>query len=372
MRQIHGLPIFRIWHRNFYLGGLLNSSAFSDTIRPMEEQKTILLAHGGGGRLMRDLIDRLIVPALGSPNGPLMDSAILDLPTGKIGFTTDSYVVQPLFFPGGDIGKLAVCGTVNDLAVAGTRPIALSMGLIIEEGLAVEDLKKILSSAAQTAAQAGVRIITGDTKVVEKGAADGLFINTAGIGIQIENAQIGFERIRPGDRILLNGTLGDHGMTIMSKRRDISFDSPMTSDCACLNGLIETLLAECGTEIKFMRDPTRGGLAATLNEIAQEAGAAVEIDEKKLPINPAVRGAAEMLGFDLLHTANEGKVVVVVSEAAAQKALRVCTAHPLGGQGALIGTITAADGRPLVELLTQIGGRRIVQMPYGRDLPRIC
>lgn len=338
----------------------------------MEEQKTILMAHGGGGRLMEDLIRRVIVPRFGDSGRPLMDSASLDLPTGKICFTTDSFVVQPLFFPGGDIGKLAVCGTVNDLAVAGAKPVALSMGLIIEEGFAFEDLEKIISSAAKAAAEAGVRIVTGDTKVVEKGAADGIFINTAGIGVKIENAQIGFDRIRPGDRILINGTLGDHGMTIMSKRKDISFDSSMQSDCACLNGLTESLLAECGTDIKFMRDPTRGGLAATLNEIATAAKLSVEIEEEVLPISPAVRGAAEMLGFDLLNVANEGKVAAVVSEAASQKALRVCKAHPLGGRGALIGKVAAVDKQPLVELLTKIGGRRIVQMPYGRDLPRIC
>lgn len=338
----------------------------------MEEQKTILLAHGGGGRLMEDLIRRVIVPKFGDPGGPLTDSALLDLPTGKVCFTTDSFVVQPLFFPGGDIGKLAVCGTVNDLAVAGAKPTALSLGLIIEEGFAFAALETILSSAANAASEAGVRIVTGDTKVVEKGAADGLFINTAGIGTKIDNARIGFDRIKPGDRILINGTLGDHGMTIMSKRKEISFDSLMQSDCACLNGLTEALLAKCGPEIKFMRDPTRGGLAATLNEIASAAKVSAEIEEAALPISPAVRGAAEMLGFDLLNVANEGKVVIVVSQKAEQKAMEVCKSHPLGRQGALIGTITAADVQPLVELKTKIGGRRIVQMPYGRDLPRIC
>ncbi len=321
---------------------------------------------------MEDLIRRVIVPRFGDGGGPLNDSALVNLPGGAISFTTDSFVVQPLFFPGGDIGKLAVCGTVNDLAVAGAKPAALSMGLIIEEGFAFADLETILSSAAGAAVAAGVRIVTGDTKVVEKGAADGVFINTAGVGVQIENAQIGFDRIAPGDRILINGTLGDHGMTIMSKRKEIAFDSPMQSDCAPLNGLTEALLDACGTEIKFMRDPTRGGLAATLNEIASAAQVSVEIEETRLPIRPAVRGAAELLGFDLLNVANEGKVAVVVSQAAAQKALDVCRDHPLGTEGALIGTVTAAGGRPLVELLTGIGGRRIVQMPYGRDLPRIC
>ena len=338
-----------------------------------EQSKTVLLAHGGGGRLMEDLIRRLIVPRFASADaGPLLDSAFLNLPAGRVCFTTDSFVVQPLFFPGGDIGKLAVCGTVNDLAVSGAKPIALSCGLIIEEGFAMDELERIIQSAADAANEAGVKIVTGDTKVVEKGAADGVFINTAGIGVAMEGVRLGFELVRPGDRILINGTPGDHGMTIMAGRKEISLQSPMQSDCACLNGLIEMLLVELGEDVKFMRDPTRGGLAATLNEIAASAKVSVEIGEAALPIHPAVRGAAEMLGFDLLNVANEGKVVVVVSPQAADKALEICRAHSLGRQAAMIGRVAEADPQPLVELMTKIGGRRVVQMPYGRDLPRIC
>lgn len=334
--------------------------------------KTILLAHGGGGRLMEDLIRRVILPHLGRADQPLLDAARLSMGSQSFCFTTDSFVVRPLFFPGGDIGKLAVCGTVNDLAVAGARPLVLSLALILEEGFAVADLQAILGSAARAAQQAGVVIITGDTKVVEKGAADGLFINTAGIGLPLEKARLGFKRITEGDRILLNGTLGDHGMTILSKRGEIPFDGNLQSDCACLNGLIEQLIDSCGDEVKFMRDPTRGGLAAVLNEIASGASVSIEIEEAALPVQPAVRSAADVLGLDILHIANEGKMVAIVSAAAASRALEVCRHHPLGAQAALIGRITAADGPPLVELCTRIGGRRIVPMPYGRDLPRIC
>ncbi len=350
----------------------LNCPAVSATIFGMDETVTILLAHGGGGRLMEDLIRRVIVPHFGQPNKPLLDAARVSAGTQPLCFTTDSFVVRPLFFPGGDIGKLAVCGTVNDLAVSGARPLALSLALIIEEGFPVADLQAVLAGVAQAAQQAGVSIVTGDTKVVEKGAADGLFINTAGIGLPWEKARLGFERIAQGDRILINGTLGDHGMTILSKRGDIPFDGGLQSDCACLNGLIEQLIEACGQEIKFLRDPTRGGLAAVLNEIASGAGVSIEIEEAALPVEPAVRAAAEMLGLDILHIANEGKAAVVVSEEAAGAALEVCRKHPLGKRAALIGRVCKSDGAPMVELCTRIGGRRIVPMPYGRDLPRIC
>jgi hydrogenase expression/formation protein HypE len=338
----------------------------------MDERNTILLAHGGGGRLMEDLIRRVILPHFGRPEQPLLDAARVSFGTQALCFTTDSFVVRPLFFPGGDIGKLAVCGTVNDLAVSGARPLVMSLSFIIEEGFAMDDLQTILSSIAQAADKAGVSIVTGDTKVVERGAADGLFINTAGIGLPLRKARLGFERIAAGDRILINGTLGDHGMTVLSKRGDIPFDGNLQSDCACLNGLIEQLIEACGPDVKFMRDPTRGGLAAVLNEIAAGASVSIEIEEAALPIQPAVRSAAEMLGLDILHIANEGKVLAVVSESAAPRALEVFRNHPLGRQAAWIGRIAEAGGTPLVELCTRIGGRRIVPMPYGRDLPRIC
>jgi len=339
----------------------------------MEEIKKIMLAHGGGGRLMGDLIQKTIVPKFGDGHSvQLTDSATVDVPAGKLSFTTDSFVVKPLFFNGGDIGKLAVCGTVNDLAVAGAKPLALSLSLILEEGLELDVLEKILQSIGDTAAAANVSIVTGDTKVVEKGSADGIFINTAGVGVVMDHASPSFERIKPGDCLLINGTIGDHGMTIMSQREGLKFDTPLKSDCACLHELTEMLYENLGDSVKFMRDPTRGGLAATLNEVAQSAGLNVELNEPSLPVNKTVQTAADMLGFDLLNIANEGKVLAVVSPEAANKAIELWKSHPLGQNAAIIGKTIETTDRPLVELVTKIGGRRIVQTPYGRELPRIC
>jgi hydrogenase expression/formation protein HypE len=339
----------------------------------MEEPKRIMMAHGGGGRLMGDLIQKTIVPKFGEGQSvQLNDSATLEVPAGKLCFTTDSFVVKPLFFNGGDIGKLAVCGTVNDLAVAGAKPLALSLSLILAEGLELNVLEKILQSIGDTAKAAAVNIVTGDTKVVEKGSADGVFINTAGVGVLAENAASSFERIKPGDAILINGTLGDHGMTIMSQREGLKFDTPLESDCACLHELTQMLYDSFCEAVKFMRDPTRGGLAATLNEVAQLAKVNVELNETALPINKTVQTAADMLGFDLLNIANEGKVLAVVDEAVAEKAVELWKSHPLGENAGIIGNITEASDGPLVELITKIGGRRIVQTPYGRELPRIC
>ena len=339
----------------------------------MEETKKIMMAHGGGGRLMGDLIQKTIVPKFGDGQSvQLTDSAMLDVPAGKLCFTTDSFVVKPLFFNGGDIGKLAVCGTVNDLAVAGAKPIALSLSLILEEGLDLSVLEKVLQSVADTAKAANVNIVTGDTKVVEKGSADGIFINTSGVGILMDNASPSFERIEPGDVILINGTLGDHGMTIMSQREGLKFDTPLASDCACLHELTEMLYNNFGDAVKFMRDPTRGGLAATLNEVAQSSGVNVELTETALPVDNTVQTAADMLGFDLLNIANEGKVLAVVSPEVANKAINLWGGHPLGLNAAVIGKTTQTSDNPLVELVTKIGGRRIVQTPYGRELPRIC
>ncbi len=341
-----------------------------------EEPNPILLAHGGGGRMTAELVDRMILPKFRNETlSKLADAAQLELESTSIGFTTDSFVVQPLEFPGGDIGKLAVCGTVNDLAVSGARPVALSLGLIIEEGFDQNRLDALLTSAAEAARQADVSIVAGDTKVVEKGAADGLFINTSGIGIRMNRADVGFDRIKPGDAIIINGTLGDHGMTILSLRKGIQFESPVQSDCAVLSEIIARLVDRLEGQIHFMRDPTRGGLAATLNEIVIATGLDAEIEESLLPIQPTVRAAADMLGFDLLNIANEGKVVAVVASQAAQEAVEILRSHPLGKQAAVIGRILPrAEGLPagIVEMITGVGGRRIVQMPYGRDLPRIC
>ena len=339
----------------------------------MEETKKIMMAHGGGGRLMGDLIARMIVPKFGDGQSvQLTDSAMVDVPAGKLCFTTDSFVVKPLFFNGGDIGKLSVCGTVNDLAVAGAKPLALSLSLILEEGLDLGVLEKVLQSVADTAKAAHVNIVTGDTKVVEKGSADGVFINTSGVGILMDGASPSFKRIQSGDVILINGTLGDHGMTIMSQREGLKFDTPLASDCACLHELTEMLYNNLGDAVKFMRDPTRGGLAATLNEVAQSAGVNVELDETALPVDKTVQTAADMLGFDLLNIANEGKVLAVVAADVADKAIELWKSHPLGENTAVIGTTTETSDSPLVELITKIGGRRIVQTPYGRELPRIC
>ncbi len=332
----------------------------------------ILLAHGGGGQLTDDLIRRHILPSLNNETlSELGDSAKLNVASNSLCFTTDSYVVKPLFFNGGDIGKLAVCGTINDLAVAGSRPVALSLSLIIEDGFEFKLLDKILASIGETARQNNVNIITGDTKTVEAGAADGIFINTAGIGVKLSSAEMGFDKIAAGDKIIINGTIGDHGMTIISQREDIKFQSQMQSDCAPLAGLTCELL-ENTSGIKFMRDPTRGGLAASLNEISSGCGLSIEICEVDIPIKPVVQAAADMLGFDVLTIANEGKFIAIVSPESADDCLRICKNHPLGKQAKVIGEVCRSSDVPLVELITQIGGKRIVQMPYGRELPRIC
>ena len=301
----------------------------------------------------------------------LTDSANLNLDSNLVCFTTDSYVVKPLFFNGGDIGKLAVCGTINDLAVAGSKPIALSLSLIIEEGFEFELLEKILASISQTAHENNVNIVTGDTKTVESGAADKIFINTTGIGVRLPGVNLGFDKIAVGDKIIINGTIGDHGMTILSQREGIKFQSQLQSDCAALAGLTCQML-ENTSGIKFMRDPTRGGLAATLNEISRQSGLSIEISEADIPVNPTVQAAADMLGFDVLTIANEGKFIAVVSQESAENCLNICTQHPLGKNASIIGEVVETRDIPAVELNTKIGGKRIVQMPYGRELPRIC
>ncbi len=321
---------------------------------------------------MDDLIRQHILPGLKNDTlDELGDSAKLDLASGSVCFTTDSYVVKPLFFNGGDIGKLAVCGTVNDLAVAGSKPVALTLSFIIEDGFEIELLDKILASIGETASRIGVDVVSGDTKTVEAGAADGIFINTAGIGIRLADVDLDFEKIAVGDKIIINGTIGDHGMTIISQREEIKFQSQLKSDCAPLAGLTVELL-ESTTGIKFMRDPTRGGLAATLNEIARSTALSVEIREIDVPVRPIVQAAADMLGFDVLTIANEGKFVAVVSPESVDECLSVCRNHPLGKEAEIIGEVVETRDVPLVEIETRIGGKRIVQMPYGRELPRIC
>lgn len=330
----------------------------------------ILLAHGSGGRLSHDLIDRILAPPLNNPILSRMDdSAVFEL-SGKIAFTTDSYVVSPIFFPGGDIGRLAVCGTVNDLSMSGARPLYISLALIIEEGLELEDLRRVVESVAETAAEAGVIIVTGDTKVVNRGQADRLFINTAGIGLIEGGADISGSNARPGDRIILSGGIGEHGMAVMSKREGLQFNLPVKSDCAPLNHLTAVMLA-ASRRIHSLRDPTRGGLASTLNEFARQSGVGITIEEAKIPVHDGVRGACELLGLDPLYIANEGKLVAVIDPGDADMVLAAMKKNKYGVQAAIIGEVTT-EHKGRVVMKTRIGSSRIVDMPAGEILPRIC
>ncbi len=337
---------------------------------------TVTLAHGGGGKAMKDLIDDVFVEAFDNPLlAVLDDQARLDLAAlarrgDRLAFTTDSFVVDPLVFPGGDIGKLAVCGTVNDLAVGGAVPLYLSCAVIVEEGVTIDFLRKIARSMAATAREAGVQIITGDTKVVNKGACDKMFITTTGIGTIGPDIDLGTHRVRCGDIVLVNGLLGDHGAAILGARGDLALESPIASDCAPLHDLVATLLA-VAPATRFVRDPTRGGVATVLNEIAEAAQVAIEIDEAATPIRDAVRGFCEILGLDPLYLANEGKIVAVVPPEQSQDAVAALRAHPLGDAASIIGRVTSGEpGR--VTMRTVFGGRRIVDMLVGEQLPRIC
>ena len=332
----------------------------------------IVLAHGGGGQLTDELLAEIIRPRLDNEwLGELDDSAVLSIPAGDLAFTTDSYVVQPLEFPGGDIGRLAVAGTVNDLAVCAADPAYISLSLILEEGLELDLLRRILDSVAKTAEEAGVRIVTGDTKVVARGQADGMYINTAGVGLIPPGRRLGLQHIRAGDVVLISGEIADHGLAVMLQREQSSaIRSELESDVAPLNGLIGKLLAEV-PDVVFLRDPTRGGLAGVISDLAERTGLHLAIDETGIPIRQETLYAAEMLGLDPLDVANEGKVVVVCRPEAADAALRAMHANPLGRKAAIIGRFEeVADG--LCELLTSVGGRRIIQKPYGEELPRIC
>jgi hydrogenase expression/formation protein HypE len=336
---------------------------------PLRQYASILLAHGGGGQLSQDLIRHLFLPNFENPLlAPMHDGALLEIGGAQLAFTTDSYVVSPLFFPGGDIGALAVNGTVNDLAVCGAKPLYLSCAFILEEGLKIETLAHIARSVRQAAQEAGVLLVTGDTKVVEKGKGDGLFLNTSGLGIiqrPMRPAQV-----KPGDAILVSGSLGDHGVAILSVREGLEFEGTMQSDTANLYPLVESLMNNC-TELHCMRDPTRGGLASTLNEISASAGVGMVIEEKAIPVRPEVQGACEILGLDPLYVANEGKLVAFVAAAEAEKALAALQSHPLGKAAAIIGHVTQ-ENPGLVVMRTAVGGERIVEMMSGEQLPRIC
>ncbi len=337
---------------------------------------TITLAHGGGGKAMHDLIDDIFLEAFDNENqAPLEDQARLDLSDfaalgDRLAFTTDSYVVKPLDFPGGNIGKLAICGTVNDLAVGGAIPLYLSCSVIIEEGLPVDTMRMVARTMAETAREAGVRVVTGDTKVVERGACDKLFINTAGVGIIRAGVDLGVDKAQPGDAILVNGLLGDHGAAILNARGDMALTTPIESDCASLHGLIDALLSAVPAT-RFLRDATRGGLATVLNEIAEASQVGIEIYENRTPIRSEVKGFCEILGLDPLYLANEGKIVCVVPRDDAERALAALVSHPLGQGAAKIGEVT--EGRAgRVVMQTVFGGRRIVDMLVGEQLPRIC
>jgi hydrogenase expression/formation protein HypE len=330
----------------------------------------ILLAHGSGGRLAHELVETAFVKALANPLlARLDDAAVFDL-GGRLAFTTDSYVVSPLFFPGGDIGKLAVCGTVNDLAMTGAKPLYLSLSFIIEEGLSRQDLARVVASIRRVAREAGVEIITGDTKVVSRGSADGLFINTAGIGIIAEGIDISGSNARPGDRVILSGTIGDHGIAVLSQREGLSFATRLESDCAPLGKLVADMLA-VSRNIRCLRDPTRGGLATTLNELAAQSKVGIRIEEDKVPVREEVLAAGEMLGLDPLYIANEGKLVAIVPPEDADVILEAVRANKYGKEAAIIGEVTGEHpGR--VVMKTSLGTTRIVDMLVGDPLPRIC
>ncbi len=338
---------------------------------PISDYPEITMAHGGGGRISQMLIEKMFRPTFDNPKlDKLHDGALLDLPASRIAFTTDSFVIQPLFFPGGDIGELAVNGTVNDLACCGARPVYLSAGFILEEGFLMQDLWKIVQSMKKAADDAGVQIVTGDTKVVEKGKGDGVFINTAGVGIIHPQSKIDPASCRPGDRIILSGSIADHTVAVMSSRENLGFETRIQSDTAPLNQLTEAVL-NAVPGVKVFRDATRGGLATVLNELIKASGCSARIHEKQIPVKEAVRGACEILGYDPLYLANEGKLVAVVPPKDAEKALGAIRELPHGEEASIIGDFTEEAGNKLL-LTTSIGSTRIVDTIAGEQLPRIC
>jgi hydrogenase expression/formation protein HypE len=344
---------------------------FSSCPAPHGRPATIQLAHGGGGRLMRELIERVFLPAFdGAAPAARHDSAVVSIGGVRIAFTTDGYVVHPRFFPGGDIGKLAVYGTVNDLAMAGARPAFLSAGFVLEEGLAVAELERIAASMREAAVACGVELVTGDTKVVDRGKGDGLYVNTAGLGAVVDGVDIHPRRVRPGDAVLVSGDVGRHGIAVLSVREGLAFETPVESDCASVAPLALALLEE-GIDVRCLRDPTRGGLASALNEIALDAGVAIEVEEAAVPVDAAVAGACELLGLDPLYVACEGRFVAFVPESESAAALALLRRHPPGEGAACIGRVVAGPaGR--VALCTRLGVRRLLDLLSGEQLPRIC
>lgn len=338
---------------------------------PLAHNDRIVLGHGSGGKMAADLIAKTFLPAFDNPALRAGDDgAVVEVPAGRIVISTDSHVVYPLFFPGGDIGHLAVCGTVNDVAVMGAKPLYLTVGFILEEGLPLDTLQRVVNSMKLAAAEAGVQIVSGDTKVVQRGKADGLYISTTGVGILPEGRKIGGAQAKPGDVVLLSGPMGDHGIAVLAARGELGFETDIQSDCAPLNDLIAGLLAAC-PDVHVLRDPTRGGVATTLNEIAKQSGACITLFEKTLPARPAVAAVCEMLGFDPLYVANEGKALVILPRESAERALAALRASKYGAEAVLIGEVSESpQGRVLMK--TAIGATRVVDMLAGEMLPRIC
>jgi hydrogenase expression/formation protein HypE len=344
--------------------------------KPRVTDEFITLAHGSGGKAMHELVEGLFLEYLRSPLlEALEDQAVFDIPgaadrPARLAFTTDSYVVSPIFFPGADIGRLAVAGTVNDLAMSGARPLYLSVGFIIEEGFPVADLKRILMSMRATAAEAGVQFVTGDTKVVQRGGADKIFINTSGVGVIEHDQRLSAAHARPGDKVILSGTAGDHGATIMIARGELDLETEIASDAAPLWALVQVMLESNG-EIRALRDPTRGGVGTTLNEMALSSEVCIQIDEKRLPVREEVRGACEILGLDPLYIGNEGKLIAIVGAGSAEALVERMREHPLGSDACIIGEVRA-EPPGIVVMNTEFGGTRIVDMLVGEQLPRIC
>ena len=339
---------------------------------PLADYPTIVMGHGGGGKLGNELVEHLFLPAFRNPAlENLGDAAVLETAGARLALSTDSFVVQPLFFPGGSIGELAVNGTVNDLAVSGAEPKFLSASFILEEGFPLAQLAAIVDDMAKAAATAGVEIVTGDTKVVERGHGDGCYITTAGVGLLRPGISVSPRHAMPGDAIILSGTIGDHGMAIMSVREGLEFESQIRSDCAALNGMIAEVLDAAGDAVHAMRDPTRGGLASTLNEIAHSSNVGIAIDEGSVPVRPQVQSACELLGLDPVYVANEGKAVFFIAPEAADRVLAVLRAHPLGKDAARIGHVTAEHKHMLVAR-TGMGANRVIPTMIGEQLPRIC
>jgi hydrogenase expression/formation protein HypE len=348
-----------------------NQLAFQCPI-PIQEYPTVLLAHGGGGRLTQMLIERMFLPAFYNPAlETLHDGAVLEVEGVRLAFTTDSFVVSPLFFPGGDIGELAVNGTINDLAMCGAHPLYLSLGLILEEGFPMEDLWRVVRSIQEATQEAGVEVATGDTKVVDRGKGDGVFVNTTGLGLIPPGIHVSPQRARPGDVVLISGAIAVHGIAILSVREGLEFETTLESDTTPLNGLVEALLRTVGQEVHVLRDPTRGGLSSALNEIASSAGVGILLEEASIPIWDEVKGACEILGLDPLYVANEGKCLAIVTGEEAEAALKTMRSHPLGREAAIIGKVV--EGHPgTVVLRSRVGGKRVVDMLSGEQLPRIC